>query len=360
VARRSLNAFSLSFLDVMACGLGATVLFLMIISTQVRDRAEAANDELVALAAELERQVADAEERLAAARQRKDQPAVPVANEIARLERLIAELQASVQKQDQTSLARRESVEQLRADVQRLQEARARLANTEPRDTTGDRARAFVGQGNRQYVTGMRMGGRRVLFLVDGSASMLGRTYADVVRYRAMPDSRRRQAPKWQQAVASADWLATRVNPGVQFQVYVFSESVRSVVPGTEGEWLDVGDGEGLDRAMTALRQVVPGGGTSLQKAFRAARELKPAPDNIFLLTDGLPTQGESAPDPPENVPPNKRVAFFERALRELPPRVPINTLLFPMDGDPDAAYAYWELAQRTRGSLLAPSRDWP
>jgi hypothetical protein len=175
-----------------------------------------------------------------------------------------------------------------------------------------------------------------------------------------MPDSRRRQAPKWQQAVASADWLATRVNPGVQFQVYVFSETVRSVVPGTEGEWLDVGDGEGLDRAMTALRQVVPGGGTSLQKAFRAARELKPAPDNIFLLTDGLPTQGESAPDPPENVPPNKRVAFFERALRELPPRVPINTLLFPMDGDPDAAYAYWELAQRTRGSLLAPSRDWP
>ena len=35
MARRSFNVFSLSFLDVMACGLGATILFLMIISAQV-------------------------------------------------------------------------------------------------------------------------------------------------------------------------------------------------------------------------------------------------------------------------------------------------------------------------------------
>jgi hypothetical protein len=360
MARRTFNVFSLSFLDVMACGLGATVLFLMIISSQVHDRAEAANDELVALAATLEQQVAEATERLAAARRRSDAPAVPVASEIERLERLIAELQAKLLEQDQTSLAKRESVEQLRADIQRLQEANARLSPAEPQPASGARARAFTGRGNRQYLTGMRMGGRRVLVLVDASSSMLGRTYTDVVRFRAMPDARRRAAPKWQQAVATADWLATRINPGTQFQVYVFNESARSVVAGTDGEWLDVGDGAGLDRAMAELRKVVPQGGTSLARAFRAAREIKPAPDNIFLLTDGLPTQGDSAPDPPENVPPNKRLAFFERALRELPPRVPVNVILYPMDGDPDAAYAFWELARRTSGSMMTPSRDWP
>ena len=51
MARRELNVFSLSFLDVMACGLGATILFLMIISAQVRIRSEAANAELAQLVA---------------------------------------------------------------------------------------------------------------------------------------------------------------------------------------------------------------------------------------------------------------------------------------------------------------------
>jgi hypothetical protein len=360
MARRELSVFSLSFLDVMACGLGATVLFLMIISARVHDRVEAANDELVAAAAALEQQVADAAEQLAAARRRKDAPAVPVASEISRLERLIAELQERALKQDETSLARRDSVEQLKADIQRLQEANARLAETEPRPASGDRSRAFVGKGNRQYLTGMRMGGKRVLILVDASTSMLGRTYTQVVGFRALPDARKRAAPKWRQAVDSVDWLATRIEPGTQFQIYTFGESVQSVVPGTAGEWLDTGEGEGLDRAVAALRQVVPAGGTSLAIAFRAARELKPAPDNIFLLTDGLPTQGDSAPAEPEGVPAVKRRAFFDRAVRELPPRVPVNVLLYPMDGDPDAAVLYWGLALRTRGSMMTPSRDWP
>lgn len=360
MARRTFNVFSLSFLDVMACGLGATVLFLMIISSQVRDRAEVANDELVALAKALEQQLADASDQLAVARRRKDAPAVPVASEIERLQRLIAEMQARIQEQQQTSNAKRESIEQLQADIRRLQEANAQLSDVEPQPAAGSRARAFVGKGNRQYLTGMRMGGKRVLVLVDASTSMLGRTYTNVIRFRAMPDAQRRTAPKWRQAVATVDWLATRIEPGSQFQVYLFNETAGSVVAGTDGQWLDAGDGKSMDRAIAELRKVVPGGGTSLAKAFRAARELKPAPDNIFLLTDGLPTQGDEPPDPPESVTANKRLAFFQRALRDLPPRVPVNVILYPMDGDPDAAIAFWDLARRTSGSMMTPSKDWP
>jgi hypothetical protein len=34
--------------------------------------------------------------------------------------------------------------------------------------------------------------------------------------------------------------------------------------------------------------------------------------------------------------------------------------MLLPMDGDPDAAGYFWELAVASGGSLLTPARDWP
>ena len=48
MARRRFDVFNLAFLDVMACGLGAIILFYMIISAQVAARSEQANIELVA------------------------------------------------------------------------------------------------------------------------------------------------------------------------------------------------------------------------------------------------------------------------------------------------------------------------
>jgi hypothetical protein len=34
--------------------------------------------------------------------------------------------------------------------------------------------------------------------------------------------------------------------------------------------------------------------------------------------------------------------------------------LLLPMEGDPRAAGAYWNLARVRGGTFLAPSKDWP
>jgi hypothetical protein len=54
------------------------------------------------------------------------------------------------------------------------------------------------------------------------------------------------------------------------------------------------------------------------------------------------------------------RLDHFNRAVRQLPIGVPVNVILLAMEGDPQAAPAYWVLALRTGGSLLAPSEDWP
>ena len=156
----------------------------------------------------------------------------------------------------------------------------------------------------------------------------------------------------------AADWLSTQLPRDARFQLYVFNTPARAVRPGTDGTWLEARDTKALDDAIARLRGMAPEGGTSLENAFIAAAALSPPPDNILLLTDGLPTQGRA---PRERLVSGKeRLKLFERAVQALPKGVPVNTLLFPMEGDPMAAPAFWKLAIATGGSFLTPSRDWP
>tara|TARA_B100001105_G_C22287298_1_gene397991 strand:- start:354 stop:929 length:576 start_codon:yes stop_codon:yes gene_type:complete len=191
---------------------------------------------------------------------------------------------------------------------------------------------------------------------------MLGRAYIDVIRYRNYPDEMKVKAPKWRQTVNSVDWLTTRLTEGTKFQIYAFNETVQSVIEETNDTWLEVTDGSTIRTAVNNLRASVPQKGTSLINAFESIQQLDPPPDNIFLLTDGLPTQGKRKPSPNSFVKPEQRLKYFDNAMRAFfsGPRIPINVLLFPMDGDPDAAGAYWTLSSRSKGSFMAPSGDWP
>jgi hypothetical protein len=107
------------------------------------------------------------------------------------------------------------------------------------------------------------------------------------------------------------------------------------------------------------MHRLVPEKGTSLLNAFKAIGEMKPSPDNIFLLSDSLPTYGSSKPRQ-ARVSSRKRLRLFNEAIRRLPARVPVNIILYPMEGDPLAADAYWRLAKKTKGAFLCPSRNWP
>ena len=88
-------------------------------------------------------------------------------------------------------------------------------------------------------------------------------------------------------------------------------------------------------------------------------RTLSPAPDNIFLITDGLPTQGANPPRA-SKVSGDERQRLYRQAVRQLPQNVPVNIILAPMEGDPMAASEFWQLAQVSRGSFMSPSKDWP
>jgi hypothetical protein len=96
-----------------------------------------------------------------------------------------------------------------------------------------------------------------------------------------------------------------------------------------------------------------------MEQVFKAVANMSPTPDNIFLITDGLPTISDKG-SKGALVTPLERLQLYEDAVTELPRNIPVNVILLPLEGDPSAAAAYWQLAQYTRGSFLTPSRDWP
>ncbi len=364
MARRSVNPISMSFLDAMTCGLGAVVLLYMLINASIQQRADDVTEDLRAETTKLEAEVMEGHQRL-----------VEVRNSVRQVEneqvlsqglsrRMIETLTAVTEELatfSESTLARREHLNRLKTDIKTLEEEAKRLAAAAPPsdETPGDRTRVHIGDGDRQYLTGLKVGGERILFLVDASASMLDDTIVNIIRRRNLPDEAKIRAEKWQQAVATVDWLTTQIPRSSSFQIYTFNESARPILEGTDGQWLDGADAKILNQAVLELRGVVPEKGTSLINAFAAAAAMKPAPDNITVLTDGLPTIGRTVPRG-GTVSARERVKLFERASRQRPMGVPINVILFPMEGDPMAASAFWKLALTTRGSFMGLSEDWP
>ncbi len=361
--RRQFEVFSMSFLDCMSCGFGAVILFFMIINAQVKETTETDPTDLMAETRKIEREILEGRKDLVLAKNTMEQltdEKEDAEGQIARIIALIEELRAELAEYDEDTLAEIEAAEQLQTDIKNLEEEVKRLlALAESQEQDGNKLREFKGEGDRQYLTGLNLGGERTLILVDRSASMLDDTIVNIIRRRNMPEADKLRAVKWRQAVASVDWLTAQFQPGSKFQIYMYNDKAVPVIEGSDGVWLSADDGTQLDEAIRILRRTVPENGTNMQAAYSVASSLSPRPDNIILIADGLPTVDERT-EGQRTVSGRERSNMHFRAIRELPGGVPVNIFLYPLEGDYEAPILYWILAYRTGGSFISVSRDWP
>jgi len=353
----------MSFLDCMSCGFGAVILFFMIINAQVRETTEDDPSELMAETKKLEVEILEGRKDLVLAKntiQQLDTERETAEGQIAQIIALIEQLRAELSTYDSETLAKVERVEQLQSDIESLEEEVKRLlALAEEQQSDGNKLREFQGDGDRQYLTGLKLGGRRTLILVDRSASMLDDTIVNIIRRRNMALEDKLSAVKWRQVVASVDWLTAQFEPGSEFQIYMFNNEAVPVIKGSDGVWLKADDATQLDEAIRVLRRTPPEKGTNMQSAYEVAARLSPRPDNIILLVDGLPTMDEPTSSR-ATVSGQERYNLHFRALRQLPTGIPVNIFLYPLEGDYEAPILYWLLAYRTGGSFISVSRDWP
>lgn len=359
--RRQFNPISLSFLDVMFCGFGAVILIFLIMDHTSTVAESDTSPDLRAEINLLEEEVRDGEAGLVRLRNTVDEVSLEVvtAQGLARqIQEQIDDFMQELAALENSSVATVDSVEQLQSDIEQLEEELRRL-RAEAEQQEGQSVRQFLGDGNRQYLSGLYLGGQRILILVDSSTSMLDSTLVNIIRTRNMGNAAKQAAPKWQRVVKSVDWITTQLPITSQYQIWHFNADFASVLDGTDQAWLEVADRDQLNEAMDAVRNLVPNNGTNLEQVFRGIANMSPMPDNIFLLTDGLPTlNGRNANA--GLITPRERLELFEDAVTQLPQGIPVNIILLPLEGDPSAAAAYWQLAQYTQGSFLTPSKDWP
>ena len=239
-------AVSLSFLDIMACGFGAVTLLFLIL----RHNATEVITPDIRISAEvdmLQMDIRDAE-----------QEKVQLLNSLEKIQLQLVEAQGlskrvitDLEEQEKSIQNDPNDLDKLRRQVDQLEDETAQMEEIE----FGDKVREFQGDGNRQYLTGLKLGGERVLILVDGSASMLADTVVNAVRRRNMDDEQKKQSPKWQWTLRTLEWLLAQLPPSSRFQVYIFNTDIQTAVAGTEGEWLDAADDLALENAVSGIRE---------------------------------------------------------------------------------------------------------
>ena len=355
--RRPLNVFTLSFLDVMAGGFGAVVMIFLIINHQTEDTIKTTNRDQLAEARRIDYLARTGAEDLAKLREFVGQLALRVAEAKEKSETLLEEIEETEQEVEaieKVALDESEAVEKLISEIESTEEEikllSARASNQ--RDVI-----EIEGEGDRQYLTGLFMGGDNILIALDNSGSMLDSSIVNILRKRNMSVETQLESPKWIQAVDIVEWLAANIPLDSNMQIATFNDESRLIV-GT-GEWHQATDGDAITEAIANLREVPPSNGTNLEALFIMISEMSPLPDNIFLITDGLPTL-ENANSRRTKVSANQRRNIFNRAIPSLPAGIPVNAILLPLEGDPHAAGWYWRLAYVTSGTFMTPSRDWP
>lgn len=362
--RRETGASLISFMDVMCCGFGAVILLVVILNNQVLTRREQQSAEVRAeltRVAAIEAFARDEVTRLGSELAKVDAQQAEMASQAEQLQRRIRDATRQAQEAESRAQAARSALASAQAQSTAMAEAVSLLRAKASQQWEGGKSPiGFTGDGQRQYLTGLKLGGERTLILLDSSASMLDETVVNVVRWKLMPLETRRNAPKWQRAVRTVHWLLANLRPGKQYQVVHFNTEASALIAATDGKWLSTDDAVQMNAVIAAARAVAPTGGTSLHRAFAAIDRMVPPPDSVILVTDGLPTQGGRIETSDRLISEDERKALFVDAVRGLRKGIPINTLLLPMEGDPSAAAAFWQLAIMTQGSFITPSGDWP
>ena len=279
--RRDIAVFGLSFLDVISCGFGAAILLFMLVDHARIDRDLDSNFDLVTRVDALEEQVLDARQELLSqeAALRRDQDRTQTADaEAQRLREQIQTLLASMPQGQDSATEREAEIRRLQQELLAL-ESRVQAMRAAAEDAGANATRTVRGEGQRQYLTGLSVGGRRVLILVDASASMLDPTIVGAIRRRNMDPATRRDAPKWRRTVETVNWITAQMPADGQFQLLLFAEDVR---PATgSGGWLvrldrELQLGEALTLSSGSLSAVTPLSGGGYLAAGREAADGAP------------------------------------------------------------------------------------
>ena len=227
------------------------------------------------------------------------------------------------------------------------------------------------GEGQQEYLIGLELKGKKIAILLDSSASMTDEKLIDIITRKTQSDKNIKKGPKWQRTLRIMKWLLVRLPENSKVSVIQFSDSSRIL---GKRNWYN-NNSKDLSLLFKEINSIIPGDATNLDAAFKAIRGMEVKPDEIFLITDGLPTKGSkntnvnffskcnSIIGNAKKISGECREKLFLSSINEassIISSIKINIILLPLEGDPQASYNFWKLTAKNNGLLFVPSKDWP
>ncbi|MGH8019644.1 MAG: hypothetical protein ACREIA_15450 [Opitutaceae bacterium] len=348
--RRAFEVFSLSFLDCICCGFGAMLLLFVLTIGKQADNRTAIVTRIQVMISQLEADIKTEKEATELVRQRIQSEKENIDIQNVKFEAKKTDL---TKLEDELALVLQQR-SALKDQVDRLLAQQKEIPKVDEPPPI-----PIPNLQRRQYLTGFNFEGNYVVFMIEASGGMVADSVDEAIAMISATDEVKRQSVKWRRVVRSVQWIIANLRPNQVYQIMVFNSEAVPLIPERETEWFKPLDRETTAEVLKRIEEITPKGGANHERAFASLREMFPSVDSVMLLTDGLPTQSDSIPSSSMTTD-SDRERFFRAALRSVPRQTPINTILYPMSGDPAAAFLYWQLADNSHGALISPSPLWP
>jgi len=350
------EGFNLAFLDILACGLGAVILILVLLKNQERLAGNETGHDNVQVSS-IEQDISTLTREIDRLKTAISDQSVDGSRNLNNTALLLSQLQSA--KDEAQSKA--EELSKLQVSFESIdkrlsqKEAEVYNAHTELRQ-----------ERPQEFLIGLEVAGDRIVIMIDSSASMLAETLLDITLLKAKGPKERRAAPKWNRAMDTSAWLLRNLPKASEFRVFYFAEGIQEVTKG----WTKSSESSAIVETQSILHRIDPSGGTNIEQATSKVIQLRPA--SIYLITDGLPTIGERSQQAIPTggcggitgryrVTGECRSSLFadvERLTSSFGGT--LSVILLPLEGDPAAAPLYTRWALAHKGTLLSPSRGWP
>lgn len=240
--------------------------------------------------------------------------------------------------------------------LKELADGRRQLASADQRISTLQTQAVRAREAVDNRFAGLALTGRRIVFLVDMSASMM---YVD----------EQTEAPgKWLSVRETLTRIMRSLPEMEKYQVILFSDKL--IYPlGQENQWLDYDARSSVDRLSNAIGAIKPSGNTDMYAAFEAAFRLRSQGlDTIYVFSDGLPNRGAGLTlEASRQMKDTERADVLSKYVRKTltttwnrsltgNPRVRINTVGFFYES-PDVGAFLWALAREHDGGFVGMSK---
>lgn len=339
----------------MSCGLGAVILLFVLLKHDIGKRV----DEEESLAREL---------TSLQMREQQLNEKIKVVDELSlEEEKLRRELKDRISKINKELEAINKNLSSQERKNQALKEAIKSTPVKKSTDVVQDSS-----LGEEEYILGLKVEGARIAILIDHSASMTDVKLLDIISRKARSDLVKKKGSKWLRTKKIVRWLLARLPDKSAVAVIAFNDKARNL---GSMKWVRARDAKALERIIFDVDKLIPAGPTNLQEGLDQLKKLNPRPTNLYLITDGLPTMGNSdygglfsffdcssLLGKSTNISGECRKELFRQTLKDSAPGsgTPTNVILLPIEGDPEAAPEYWNWSSRTGGLLIAPAESWP